>query len=157
MCRPPTITQWKCPSWFAILWTSNRTPANVKKKETEAMNMRRRGRSGIVVRTRNPSRVNCSSTSRRPTTTLAKASNKSAPVPGIPLLNHLGALPRTAGCQNRGWNSLVLGWNFWHSRTEGAGAFRPLNAAAVSLAFRPGLYGLRKRLIRLRLCNRARL
>src|ERR1035438_576681 len=101
MCRPRTITHPKCPSWLAILWTSNRTPANVKKKETEAMNMRRRGRSGIVVRTRNPSRVNCSSTSRTTTTKLAKASNKSAPVPGILLLNHLGALPRIAGCQNR--------------------------------------------------------
>src|ERR1019366_10607481 len=28
-------------------------------------------------------------------------------------------------------------------RTEGAGAFRPLNTASISMAFRPGLYGLR--------------
>jgi hypothetical protein len=28
--------------------------------------------------------------------------------------------------------------------TEGAGAFRPLNTAAISMAFRPGLYRLRK-------------
>jgi hypothetical protein len=29
-------------------------------------------------------------------------------------------------------------------RAEGAGAFRPLNTASISMAFRPGLYMLRK-------------
>jgi hypothetical protein len=65
--------------------TRMRTPDKVKRKETEAMNMRRRGRSGMVARMRNPSRVSCSSTSSTMTTRLAKASSNSAPVPGIPI------------------------------------------------------------------------
>ena len=49
MCIPRTTTHWKCPSWFTIRCTSIRTPTKVIRNETEAMNMRRRGRSGIVV------------------------------------------------------------------------------------------------------------
>jgi len=55
----------------------------VIRKLTEEMNMRRRGRSGMVVRIRNPSRVNWSSTSNTIATKLAKASSINAPVPGI--------------------------------------------------------------------------
>jgi len=61
----------------------DRTPAKVSKKATDAMNMRRRGRSGMVERTRYPSRVNCSRISRTTATRLAKANKRSAPVPSI--------------------------------------------------------------------------
>ena len=80
---PRTTTHWKCPSWFTIRCTSIRTPTNVTRNDTEAMNMRRLGRSGIVERIRNPSRVSCSNTSNTMTTRPANASSVSAPIPGI--------------------------------------------------------------------------
>ena len=83
MCVPWITTHWNGPSWCMISRTSTRTPTKVNRKETEATNKRCRGRSGMVERTRKPSRVNCSSTSSVAATRLAKASNKSAPVPGI--------------------------------------------------------------------------
>jgi hypothetical protein len=61
-----------------------RTPTNVTRKETEAINIRCRGRSGMVARMRNPSRVRCRRMRKRTMTRLAKASNSRAPVPGIP-------------------------------------------------------------------------
>jgi hypothetical protein len=70
--------------WWVIRTTRSRTPAKVRKNDTDEMNMRRRGRSGMVERTRKPMRVRWSNTRSKTMTVPANASSKRAPDPGIP-------------------------------------------------------------------------